>query len=189
VALRVCVRVRQSQKRLWKKKRGEGYNWFNIPFWGSETRHRRRYYWILRPELQEAMEELACLGRLELLNREFLPEEITNTAVHPLVEGLSTRVNVNRYERSALARYLCVRHHGSACSICGCDFAERYGEEFRGMIHVHHVKPLSQIDRQYEVDYVTDLLPVCPNCHAVIHRKDPPYSPSEVGNMIKLPSQ
>jgi 5-methylcytosine-specific restriction protein A len=171
------------------KKRGEGYNWFNIPFWGSETRHGRRYYWILRPELQEAMEELACLGRLKLLNREFLPEEITNTAVHLLVEGLSTRVNVNRYERSALARYLCVRHHGSACSICGFDFAERYGEEFRGMIHVHHVKPLSQIDRQYEVDYVTDLLPVCPNCHAVIHRKDPPYSPSEVGNMIKLPSQ
>lgn len=175
-----CARVEAP-----KQKTGEGRNWFNIPFWGIERRHKKGYYWILRPELKEAMEELGRFGELDLLKRDALPEEITDIPDQALLEGLSVRVTVNRYERSALARYLCVKYHGSACSICGFDFAERYGERFRGMIHVHHLQPLSQMDQRYEVDYAKDLLPVCPNCHAIIHRKNPPYSPSETRRMIK----
>lgn len=175
-----CARVEAP-----RQKTGEGRNWFNIPFWGIEIRRKKDYYWILRPELKEAMEELGRFGELDLLNRDALPEEITDIPDQALLEGLLVRVTVNRYERSALTRYLCVKYHGSACSICGFDFAERYGERFRGMIHVHHLKPLSQIDQRYEVDYAKDLLPVCPNCHAIIHRKNPPYSPSEIRRMIK----
>jgi 5-methylcytosine-specific restriction protein A len=32
----------------------------------------------------------------------------------------------------------------------------------------------------YIVDPVKDLEPVCPNCHAMLHRKDPPYSIEEL---------
>ena len=35
-------------------KYGEGFNWWNVPFWGVQR--KRKIYWILRPELQEAMQ-------------------------------------------------------------------------------------------------------------------------------------
>ncbi|RME44545.1 MAG: HNH endonuclease, partial [Chloroflexi bacterium] len=51
-----------------------------------------------------------------------------------------------------------------------------YGELGKGFIHVHHVIPLSEIDSRYEVDPINDLCPVCPNCHAMIHREEPPLT-------------
>ena len=56
------------------------------------------------------------------------------------------------------------------CSICGMDFGKRYGKDGEGFIHVHHMKPLHKIGGDYIVDYKNDLIPVCPNCHAMIHR-------------------
>ena len=46
-----------------------------------------------------------------------------------------------------------------------------YGERGVGFIHVHHLKPLSEISKEYEVDPIGDLRPLCPNCHAMIHRR------------------
>jgi 5-methylcytosine-specific restriction protein A len=45
---------------------------------------------------------------------------------------------------------------------------------------VHHLKSLAEIGAEYELDPVRDLRPVCPNCHAMIHRKYPPYGLEEV---------
>lgn len=85
-------------------------------------------------------------------------------------EGHVINVKVNRYERSSIARMKCVEYHGAKCCICGIDFGERYGELGDGFIHVHHLKPLHTIGNDYIVDYKNDLVPVCPNCHAMIHR-------------------
>lgn len=85
-------------------------------------------------------------------------------------EGHVIKTQVNRYERSSIARRKCVEHHGATCSICGMDFGEKYGELGEGFIHVHHLKPLHSIGKEYIVDYKNDLIPVCPNCHAMIHR-------------------
>ena len=49
------------------------------------------------------------------------------------------------------------------------NFGAVYGEEATGYIHVHHLRPLAEIGREYVVDPVEDLRPVCPNCHAVVH--------------------
>lgn len=57
------------------------------------------------------------------------------------------------------------------CQICGLNFTQRYGEVGKDFIHVHHKVPLNQISEEYEVDPVNDLIPVCPNCHAMLHRK------------------
>ena len=86
-------------------------------------------------------------------------------------EGAVRTVNVNRYERSSIARQRCIEHYGCKCSICGLDFEEKYGEIGKGFIHVHHIIPLNQIGEEYVVDYEKDLIPVCPNCHAMLHRK------------------
>ena len=93
-------------------------------------------------------------------------------AGHDLPEGAKTRVEVNRYERSRRAREECLLHHGYACRVCGLRFEERYGEIGQGFIHVHHTTPLAEVagTPEYRLNPVSDLVPVCPNCHAMLHR-------------------
>ncbi len=68
--------------------------------------------------------------------------------------------------------------------ICSFDFEKIYGEVGKDVIHVHHLKPLSTIGEEYKVDPIDDLCPVCPNCHLIIHRRNPPYSIDEITIMI-----
>jgi hypothetical protein len=84
-------------------------------------------------------------------------------------EGKSVRIVVNRYERDRAARAACLEAHGRVCVVCRVDLASVYGPIAAGVIHVHHRRPLAEIGESYAVDPVRDLVPVCPNCHAVIH--------------------
>ncbi len=102
---------------------------------------------------------------------QILPEEITPNEA--LIEGASTAISVNSYERSRLARQKCLEHHGYACNVCGFDFEKHYGRIGRRYMHVHHVVPLAEIKKEYVVDPVNDLVPICPNCHAMIHSTRP----------------
>lgn len=85
-------------------------------------------------------------------------------------EGAVKSTIVNKYERSSIARKKCIEYHGCKCIVCGMDFQKTYGEIGKGFIHVHHIVPLNQIGKEYIVDYKNDLVPVCPNCHAMLHR-------------------
>ena len=105
--------------------------------------------------------------------------------VNEYSEGAVTRVAVNRYERDSKARRACLAHYGSRCQDCAFDFGKEYGVQFSGYIHVHHVKELSSIKKKYIVDPIKDLIPVCPNCHAIIHRQKPPYTVAEVKKIKK----
>jgi 5-methylcytosine-specific restriction protein A len=82
------------------------------------------------------------------------------------------------------ARQLCLEHYGATCYICGFSFGAVCGEEFGGVIHVHHLTELAQSGEEYTVNPLKDLRPVCPNCHAVIHRRKPAYSLEEVRALI-----
>jgi 5-methylcytosine-specific restriction protein A len=101
------------------------------------------------------------------------------------VEGASKPVLVNRYERNPAARQECLRIHGATCAVCGFDGGSTYGVKGQGLIHVHHLLEISEVGKEYEVDPQKDLAPVCPNCHAMIHRRKPAYSISEVKKMMK----
>lgn len=98
---------------------------------------------------------------------EVFPEEVAPA----LEEGFRREVTVNRYERSSVARKKCIQHHGTSCKVCDLNFEEMYGEMGRGFIHVHHLTPLHEINATYKVNYIEDLIPVCPNCHAMLHKK------------------
>jgi 5-methylcytosine-specific restriction protein A len=128
-------------------------------------------------ELEKAWVSLTNVGGFTV------PEEIPNE--EPLYEGAKQRVWVNAYERSQAARRRCVAHYGMACVICGFGFLEAYGDAGEGFIHVHHLTPLSEIGEGYEVDPIRDLRPVCANCHAILHRCQPPYTIEEVKGFLE----
>ena len=85
--------------------------------------------------------------------------------------GIGKPVLVNRYERNAIARRKCLELQGTKCVICGFDAAAIYGEEFKDIIEVHHIKAISEIGDDYHIDPSKDLIPVCPNCHTMLHAK------------------
>jgi len=99
-------------------------------------------------------------------------------------EGATKQVSINVYERDPQARIVCIQHYGTQCSVCGFDFEKVYGELGEGFIHVHHLKSISEIGRKYEVDPIKDLRPVCPNCHAMIHKRKPAYTIKELKTII-----
>jgi len=42
------------------------------------------------------------------------------------------------------------------------------------VIHVHHIVPVSQMQSSYQLNPIKDLVPLCPNCHNIVHRINPP---------------
>ncbi|ADI27621.1 HNH endonuclease [Geobacillus sp. C56-T3] len=156
--------VRKHPDVQFPMEKGGKIRWWHIPFLGEE--HPGRYTWQLRSELCEAVRryEQQDIDRQE---DALLPSELEDVALR---EGGKKLVAVNRYERNARARRLCLQKYGYRCVVCQFDFEEVYGEIGKGFIEVHHLIPLSEIGEQYTVNPFDDLRPVCPNCHAMLHR-------------------
>ena len=106
------------------------------------------------------------------------PDEVA--AAERFWEGATRRITVNAYERDVRARRACIAHFGTVCRGCGFDFATTYGELGRGFIHVHHTRPLSEIRAGNVPNPKRDLIPVCPNCHAMLHQTSPPLTIAEL---------
>lgn len=136
--------------------------------------------WVMWTELVTALERVGIVNPNDTFQSsdEFSHQET-------IYEGNTYSVRVNLYERSPFARPVCIKHYGTVCQICQFDFLDTYGQVMDGFIHVHHLKPLSEIGETYQVDPIKDLIPVCPNCHAVIHSRRPAYSPDEVRVMLR----
>lgn len=119
---------------------------------------------------------------IEIEDPVIFPDEIEDK---DLFEGSKKQITVNAYERSSQARQDCINEYGYKCVICNFDFEKMYGEIGHNFIHVHHVKPLSEIDEQYKINPIEDLRPVCPNCHAMLHKRKPAYSIEEIQDKIE----
>lgn len=89
------------------------------------------------------------------------------------IEGALFQVTVNAYERNKKARDKAIEIHGLNCQVCDLNFEKVYGVLGTGFIHVHHVVDLATISTDYKVNPETDLMPVCPNCHAMLHKTKP----------------
>ncbi len=140
----------------------------------------KRGYWKLS---KRGAEKAAALSTGKLFHIIY-PDDVPGN----VVEGAKRKVAVNTYERSAEARQKCIEYYGYKCSVCGFDFFEAYGDRGRHFIHVHHIVPISSIGESYVVDPISDLRPICPNCHAMVHRTDPPCSIEELKQIIKASS-
>lgn len=100
-------------------------------------------------------------------------------------EGKTKTVLVNNYERNPIARKKCIEYYGVICQVCNFNFEKVYGEIGKDFIHVHHIVDISTIGNEYSVDPLKDLIPVCPNCHSMLHKKKPAYLIYELKAMMK----
>ncbi|OGA51638.1 MAG: hypothetical protein A3F74_10650 [Betaproteobacteria bacterium RIFCSPLOWO2_12_FULL_62_58] len=110
-------------------------------------------------------------------------DEVTRESV--FVEGATTQVLVNRFERNVQAREKCLEVHGYVCKACGIDFEKTYGGIGKHCMHVHHVVPIGSVRKEYQLSPEKDLVPLCPNCHYMIHRREPPFTVAEIRAMIR----
>ncbi|MBT3219122.1 MAG: hypothetical protein HN348_08530 [Proteobacteria bacterium] len=147
----------------------------------SQPRHSPAVLEVLHRELEESI-PVPVFSSPDTSGSS-IPEEIPPNV--PLIEGASRTLTVNAYERNSAARRECIEHYGTRCKICGCELSELYGQAAADLIHVHHLIPLASIGKGYEVNPRKHLIPICPNCHAVIHRRNPPFTLNEMKQMLK----
>jgi 5-methylcytosine-specific restriction protein A len=110
--------------------------------------------------------------------------EETEACVEGEVEGAPVWSLATRYERKKINREACIQLKGLRCAACGFDFGAFYGQLGDGYVEVHHTTPLSDLGPGYRINVSTDLVPLCANCHAMVHREDPPISVSRLAGLI-----
>ena len=125
----------------------------------------------LKVLLQDAGAALAADTQVVLTNQKY-------------VEGQISDVTMRRRERSPEARAACLAVYGFDCYVCGVNLRAKYVGLATEVVHVHHEEPLSAASGEQEIDPVATMKPVCPNCHAVIHTRTPPYSITEARAML-----
>ena len=101
------------------------------------------------------------------------------------LEGAQNRTIVNKYERNRFNRAICLAEKGFTCHGCETNMASTYGPIGEGVIHVHHLVPVSKMDGEARVNPLTDLVPLCPNCHNIVHRVDPPLPIEELRLIVQ----
>jgi 5-methylcytosine-specific restriction protein A len=141
----------------------------------------------------QSLRKTPMRGTVAVLQRYIdLLKENTETFVSPeevkqfqkYLEGRVKTVTVNVYERNVSARNACLEAHGYNCCVCDFDFEKTFGAIGKGFIHVHHLRDLASIAKEYEINPKEDLRPVCPNCHAMLHMSTPPYPIEELKKLI-----
>lgn len=100
-------------------------------------------------------------------------------------EGARYEIRSTAIERNPAAREACIEHHGVACYACGFDFYQQYGDMGTGYIHVHHRNDISLTTGPCKVDPIKDLVPLCPNCHAMVHCERPAIDVDAFKKMIR----
>jgi len=108
---------------------------------------------------------------------------------HELIEGSPSIRTSYAYDRNPLARRECISHWGYSCSVCGFEFAKKYGPRGIDFIHVHHLHDISLSGGEHAVDPINDLRPVCANCHSMLHTERPAISIDRLQLEISIEQQ
>ncbi len=139
----------------------------NAPYYNIETEDRN----------QKIMDNITLICSMLL--------SIADYSVEGYEEGEKKYVTSIKYERNPINRELCLKANGYKCSVCGMDFEKMYGNIGKNYIEVHHIIPVSDMDHSSFIDPIHDLVPLCPNCHAMIHRRKPPFSVEELREILR----
>lgn len=109
--------------------------------------------------------------KVEIINPRVVDLDIEADSDNQLVYEGAVKYHYSKvYERKSENRKRAIEIHGLQCAVCEFDFERHYGARGVGFIEIHHNKPLSSIGEEIVVNPETDLVPVCSNCHRMIHR-------------------
>lgn len=123
--------------------------------------------WGIRGNVQ-SLRQLAASTVVNIEQRlATLPE--LETVVY--TDGKPTKIYTTKYERNPKNRQQALDIHGYTCKACGFNFADVYGTLGASFIEVHHVVPLASLNATVKIDPQTDLVPLCANCHRMIHHQ------------------
>lgn len=109
--------------------------------------------------------------------KEYINEIINNKVIvnsssdEEYKEGQLKEQLITTRERDPKAREKCIDKYGYICQVCGVDLVQFYGPIAKNYIHVHHIDFISNSDGEHTINPEEDLITVCPNCHAMLHRK------------------
>lgn len=118
----------------------------------------------------------------ELIGYDIIEDEAEMASSY---DGAISASIVNRRERNPRNRLLCIRIHGDKCFACGCEPQVKYGKA-GSIIEVHHLEPVSLLKEPRQYDPLTDLVPLCPNCHRAVHTKRPiPLTMEELKSVLQ----
>lgn len=136
------------------------------------------------PFFDEGHDRIVCICEA-LSNIIAMMFSLLEYEIEGLEEGGQSAITQNHYERNPLNRQLCLLAKGYKCCVCGFDFKKTYGKIGENFIEVHHSVPVSKMGANYVVDPISELFPLCSNCHSMVHRHDPPISVDELTEIIK----
>lgn len=109
---------------------------------------------------------------------------LVDYSIEGFEEGNRREDKTIRYERNHINRQICLNHKGHKCLICGFDFEKVYGEMGKDEIEVHHIREISNSEKSHMIDPINDLIPVCSNCHTMLHSRKPSLTPDELRGII-----
>lgn len=127
-----------------------------------EIKSNGKYYYCWRLKPDDSGNDIHNIVVKDIL----MPQEDTSE----LREGTPHQVSITRYERNQEARKKCLQNYGYTCQVCGINFEQVYGEIGKDFIEVHHLNPVSNVGGEYTPDPIKDMIPLCSNCHSMIHR-------------------
>jgi 5-methylcytosine-specific restriction protein A len=113
-----------------------------------------------------------------------VPEDMPKEDAEVRSEGAQKIRKQKSYVRHDNNRKRAIALHGTTCVICGFNFEDAYGPLGLGFIEIHHKDALHAVGEEHAVDPATDLVPVCPNCHRMIHRNR--SEPKTIEQMIAI---
>jgi len=94
-----------------------------------------------------------------------------NDLISQFKDGKKAVVYSTKYERNPKNREAAIAYQGCYCHACNFNFKDKYGDLGKGFIEVHHIKPVSSLKSETEINPQKDLIPLCSNCHRMIHRR------------------
>lgn len=156
-------------------------------------------FWAITPKGRKYLDENEELYD-SLKNQGFKEEDISKQVEKDfqnliIEEGALEVKNIRQRKRSQRLRQEKIKeikekNKGKiSCSICDFDFSVTYDGHGEGYIEIHHLESVSLMDRggseQELKDALSKVVPLCSNCHRMVHRnKDKALTIEELKKII-----
>lgn len=97
---------------------------------------------------------------------------LTNKENEYANEGERIERIINISKRNRKLRDKVIKKSKGTCQVCGRQLKDIYGGFGDGVLEVHHQTPLAARKGRPSKTHIKDLIAVCPNCHAVLHKME-----------------